>query len=43
MNNNKVEMTKSTIYEIRVGLGVLLKIFPFYCSLFHVLWLEMKE
>jgi hypothetical protein len=38
MNNNKVEMTKSTTYdyEIRVGLGLLLKIIPLYCSLFHI-------
>jgi hypothetical protein len=36
MNNKKVEITKSTIYEIRVGLGMLLKIIPLYCSLFHV-------
>jgi hypothetical protein len=36
MNNNKVEMTKSTTYEIRIGLGMLLKIIPLYCSLFHI-------
>jgi len=36
MNNNKVEMAKSTVYEIRVGLGILLKTIPLYCSLFQV-------